>query len=105
MASSTLAGCSRAYVATDMSVVHSVGSRATIWQGDSVYALRRTRIVGDSLQGSPEQGCDSCRISIPLATIDSLETRQLDPVKAVIVGAAVLTGGLALFVAAVMPRD
>jgi hypothetical protein len=48
-----------------------------VWQGGRVLRLHAVRLTNDSLSGVPfvkPPDCDSCRVGLPRAAIDSLRT-------------------------------
>ena len=48
-----------------------------IWRDSNAVTLHGVRLVGDSLTGVPlwrPPDCDSCRVAMPLAAVDSLRT-------------------------------
>ena len=59
------------------------GQQVQVWQGERRLQLHAVRVERDSVSGVPFQkpaDCDSCRISLPSATVDSL--RAGDPTAA-----------------------
>lgn len=48
-----------------------------VWQGERKLQLHAVRLAGDSISGVPyvqSPDCDSCRVSLPRASVDSLKT-------------------------------
>jgi hypothetical protein len=74
--------------------------RLALWQGPQVDTLHGVRASDSTLSGVPVWqpiSCDSCRIVLPLATIDSvfkLPRRRsgLAPAATAVVGAAAMAG-------------
>lgn len=74
--------------------------RLALWQGEQVDTLHGVQVSDSALSGIPAwqaTDCDSCRIVLPLATIDSvfeLPQRRsgLAPAAAAAVGAAAMAG-------------
>jgi hypothetical protein len=59
------------------------GQQVQVWQGARGVQLHAVRVEPDSITGVPFQkpaDCDSCRISLPRSTVDSL--RAGDPTAA-----------------------
>lgn len=73
----------------------------SIWTGDSVMHLHGIRFHGDSLSGVPilrPPSCNSCRVSLPLVAVDSMQTASSER-DAIILVSLPIIGGL-LFLAA-----
>jgi hypothetical protein len=67
-----------------------------VWVADSAIVLHAVIISTDSLSGVPylkHPSCDSCRVGIPLAAVDSLRTGSSE------MGWWAFTGAMAGFVA------
>jgi len=58
-----------------------------VWSGGKRYDVHAVRVVGDSVVMVPHwkpPGCDSCRIVVPRAAVDSVRVRVHAPVRTVI---------------------
>jgi hypothetical protein len=69
------------------------GQQVQVWQGTRRVQLHAVRVDPDSISGVPFQqpaDCDSCRISLPSSTVDSL--RAGDPTAAFFKSVALTLG-------------
>lgn len=72
-----------------------------IWMGARTVTLHAVRIGQDSLSGVPLRkapGCDSCRVTFPLAAIDSVRKVSVDKAALTTVGILVGLAAAALIV-------
>ena len=73
---SIIASCARVQrVALDPVPIFDTRDLVEVWGPDSTARLHAVRIDGDTLSGVSylmPTSCDSCRISVPLAGVDSL---------------------------------
>jgi len=64
-----------------------------LWSRGQVRVLHAVQIDGDSIRGVPFQlspACDSCRVAMPLAAVDSLRTGNQETPAMVLIGSGVL---------------
>ncbi len=58
-----------------------------VWSGGRRYDVHAVRVVGDSVVMVPHwkrPACDSCRIVLPRAAVDSVRVRVLSPTRTVV---------------------
>jgi len=63
-----------------------------VWSGGRVRLLHAVRIGADSIAGVPFQlppSCDSCRVAIPVASVDSLRWGNQEAPAMVLIGAGI----------------
>lgn len=64
-----------------------------LWSGGQARVLHAVRIDSDSIHGVPFQlppTCDSCRVAIPLAAVDSLRLGNQEAPAIVLIGSGLL---------------
>jgi len=64
-----------------------------LWSGGQVRVLHSVQIDGDSIRGVPFQlspACDSCRVAIPLAAVDSLRAGDQETPAIALIGSGLL---------------
>jgi hypothetical protein len=89
-----------ARVALQPGVAVAPDQRLAFWQGPRVDSLQSVQVTDSTVSGIPTgqpTSCDSCRIELPLATVDSvfaLPQRRsvLAPAATALVGAAAMAG-------------
>ena len=72
--------------------------RYEVWSHGKATQLHGLRLEGDSLVGVPwwnDPACDSCRVFIARAEVDSVRAREYDPDKTL---TATVAGGAAAYV-------
>ena len=58
-----------------------------VWSGGTRYDVHGVRVVGDSVVMVPHwksPACDSCRIVLPRAAVDSVRVRAHSPIRTVV---------------------
>ena len=78
----------------------SARRQVQVWAGDRAWRLHEVQLTPDSLTGTPFMkplGCDSCRIALSLAEVDSIKTGRPEAVSIAIV---MVPLGLFLLIAA-----
>jgi hypothetical protein len=89
------AGCSTWQTTTDLDQFPMpTDSTATVdvWGKEGHQKLRAVRIDADSVHGLPAEGpapCDSCRVAIPRAAVDSIRSVKLDGAGTGIMGVVI----------------
>jgi len=77
-----------------------------VWSSGTSRAYHNVQIRGDSLIGVPFQlplSCDSCRVAIPLASVDSLRQGNQETTGIVVVGIVALAVGFLIWAASQIP--
>jgi len=74
-----------------------------VWTADRTWRLHAVQFVSDSLIGIPFQQpttCDTCRVAVPLAAVDSMQTGGGSEGRAIALIAVpiALIGALAIYV-------
>ncbi len=74
-----------------------------MWTAERTWRLHAVRFAGDSLTGVPFQQpttCDTCRVALPLAAVDSMQTGGGSEGRAIALIAVpiALIGALAIYV-------
>lgn len=71
-----LGGCARTHrVVVDPSTQFETRELVEVWQADTAMQLQAVRLSGDTLSGVGRYqavDCDSCRVRVPLAAVDSV---------------------------------
>ncbi len=92
-----LAGCTSYQAGRSLETVPlpaPIRERFEVWSAGRPHELHALRIENDSLVGVPwwnDPGCDSCRVAIARAEVDSVRSKAYDPDKTT---TAAITGGL-----------
>ncbi|HEX5004575.1 MAG TPA: hypothetical protein VFV65_04625 [Gemmatimonadales bacterium] len=64
-----------------------------VWIGGTATELRAVRVSRDSLSGLPigaPARCDSCRVSVPLAVVDSTQSQSSDVLPVILIAGPLL---------------
>jgi hypothetical protein len=79
---SLLAGCAGwSYLELPADTVLAPRQQVQIWSGSTAQVFHAVRVTEDSLFGVPFQkppACDSCRVALPRAAVDSVRTGNLE---------------------------
>ena len=75
-------------------------TQVQVWQGKRNTLLHGVSLDGETIRGVPftrPADCDSCRVTVPLGTVDSLRTGSLETGFARSAGAALLVMAVGLY--------
>ena len=64
-----------------------------VWSGGQRYDVHGVRVVGDSVMMVPHwkpPACDSCRIALPRAAVDSVRVREFSPSRTIVLSGILL---------------